>query len=378
VARHDVAIYSPYAAAYYDDAAPTQGGGAEIQMTFLARELARRGLRVAHIVLPTSGPQEFERDGVTVHSRNAYHAGGAGALARETLAVWRALRAVDAGSYLVRGSGLNVAVIAEFCRFNRRRMVFSSANDFDLIRDPASGSRAKHRIYLHGLRSADAVVVQSAQQLDLARALLRSDQLVEQIPSFAEPARAQVTDPDTFLWVSRITGHKQPLQFIRLARALPEARFAMVDAISSDTDTGLLDRVRREAAELGNLELTGPLRRDEVLAYLKHTVAIVSTSTWEGMPNVFLEAWARSVPALSLAFDPDGLIAERGLGIAAGGSWERFVEGASSLWSNRKLRETLGRNGRAYLEERHDAAKIGERWEGVLIRVGDPQTPEIA
>lgn len=370
MARHDVAIYSPFAAAYYDGAAPTQGGGAEIQMTFLARELARRGWRVAHIVLPISGPVESEHDGVTVHSREAYHGSGLGLnLLKEASAVWRALRAVDAGAYVVRGSALNVAVIAEFCRFHRRGMVFSSANDFDLVRDPVSGSRVKHRIYLHGLRAADAVVVQSTHQLDLARELLRKRQQLEQIPSFAEPARAQVANPDTFLWVSRITGHKQPLEFIRLARALPEARFTMVDAVSPDTDTELLEQMRREAGELANLELTGPLRRKEVLAYIEHTVAIVSTSVWEGMPNVFLEAWARSVPALSLAFDPDGLIAERNLGIAAAGSWDRFVEGASSLWSDAKLRASLGGNGRSYLEECHAPAAVGERWDKRLREV---------
>jgi glycosyltransferase involved in cell wall biosynthesis len=380
VSRHDVAIYSPFSAAYYDGTAPTQGGGAEIQMTFLAHELARRGLRVAHIVFPTAGPAEAEHEGVTVHSRRPYHGGEPGVgLLKETAAVWQALGAVDARAYVVRGSTLNVAVIAEFCRLHRRRMVFSSANDFDLVRDPVSVSRVKHRIYLHGLRSADAVVVQSAQQLDMARVLLRRRQHLEQIPSFAEPAPAQVSDPDTFLWVSRISGHKQPLEFTRLARVLPEARFVMVDGPSPDIDTELLEKLRREAEGLSNFTMTGPLRREEVLAYLEHAVAIVSTSEWEGMPNVFLEAWARSVPALSLAFDPDGLIAERGLGIAAAGSWERFVEGASALWSDAKLRETLGRNGRAYLEERHDPAKVCDRWQEVLERIGalpGPQTSE--
>lgn len=363
MARHDIAIYSPFAAAYYDGAAPTQGGGAEIQMTFLARELARRGWRVAHIVFPTVDPRSGQA-GLTVHSREEYHESGGGlSRLRETSAVWRALRAVDARAYVVRGSTVNVAVMAEFCRLHRRAMVYSSANDFDLVRDPVTGSRVKHAIYLHGLRAADAVVVQSRHQLELARPLLRNRQQLEQIPSFAEPAAAQVADPDTFLWVSRITGHKQPLEFIRLARALPDARFTMVDAVSSDTDTELLDQIRREAGELDNLELTGPLRREEVLAYLEHTVAIVSTSVWEGMPNVFLEAWARSVPALSLAFDPDGLIEERSLGIATGGSWDRFVEGASSLWSDAKLRASLGANGKAYLEERHSPAAVGERWD---------------
>ena len=369
MARHDVAIYSPHATAYYDDAAPTQGGGAELQMTFLARELARRGLRVAHIVLPGSAATEFERDGVTVHSRGPYHGSGLGiGVVRETATLWSALRAVDARTYVVRGCGLKVAMMGGFCDLARRRLVFSSANDFDFLRVPLSGSRAKHRIYLRGLRRADAVVVQSRQQLERAKPRLRRRQQLEQISSFAGLASARV-DPDTFLWVSRIADYKQPLEFIRLARALPEARFTMVDAASPDADSGLLEQIQREARELANLELTGPLRREQVLGYLDHATAIVSTSAWEGMPNVFLEAWARSVPALTLSFDPDGLIAERDLGIAADGSWERFVEAASSLWSDAGLRDRLGANGRAYLEQNHAPAAVGERWERLLGEV---------
>jgi glycosyltransferase involved in cell wall biosynthesis len=369
VARHDVAIYSPHATAYYDDAAPTQGGGAEIQMTFLARELARRGLRVAHIVLPGAGPTEFERNGVTVHSRGPYHGSGLGvSMVRETAALWGALRAVDARAYVVRGNGLKVAMMGEFCRLARRGLVFSSANDFDLLREPISGSRAKHRIYLHGLRRANAVVVQSRHQLELAKPLLRSRQALEQIPSFAEAAAPRV-DPDSFLWVSRISAYKQPLEFIRLARSLPEARFTMVDAASPDADTALVEQLHREAKELNNLELTGPLRREEVLARLDRTVAIVSTSVWEGMPNVFLEAWARSVPALTLSFDPDGLVEGCDMGIAAQGSWERFVGGASSLWSDPGLRDRMGANCRTYLERNHALGVVGDRWEKRLNEV---------
>jgi hypothetical protein len=46
------------------------------------------------------------------------------------------------------------------------------------------------------------------------------------------------------------------------------------------------------------------------------------------MPNTFVEAWGHGVPVLTLSFDPDGVVDAYGLGIAARGSWERFVAGA--------------------------------------------------
>ncbi len=370
MARHDVAIYSPHATSYYEEAAASQGGGAEVQMTFLARELARRGLRVAHIVLPGSGPAEFERGGVTVHHRGPYHGVSLGpSIVRETTTLWRALRAVDARAYVVRGNGMKVAMMAEYCRFARRGFVFSSANDFDLLPEPLPPySRAKHKITLYGQRQAAAVVVQSSRQVELARERLRNGQILERIPSFANMAEPRV-DAESFVWASRIVSYKQPLELLRLARELPDARFTMINAVGADDDHALAGQVESEAAALDNLELTGPLRREEVLAHLDRATAVVSTSAWEGMPNIFLEAWARSVPALSLAFDPDGLISDRSLGIAAEGSWERFAEGAGSLWSDPELRSRLGANGRAYLEQTHSPAAVGDRWETLLEEV---------
>jgi glycosyltransferase involved in cell wall biosynthesis len=338
-------------------------------MTALARELAARGWRTAHIVFPVADPIALDSPAPTVFQRAPYYGGPGLDRIKEAAAIWRALRAVDARVYVVRASAVYVAAVAEFCRLHRRAMVFSAANDFDLLREPVHESRIKHSIYLHGLRRADAVVVQSARQVDLAAEVVRDGQRLELIPSFSEGSLSGAVDPQAFLWVSRITSHKQPLEFLRLAREMPAARFTMVAAEGIDTDAELLAQIRREAAELENLELIGPLRREEVLARIERAVAIVSTSLWEGMPNVFLEAWARGVPALSLSFDPDGLIASRGLGLAAEGSWQRFVEGAETLWSDAETRSELGANAKRYLDERHAPAVVVAGWESILAEV---------
>jgi glycosyltransferase involved in cell wall biosynthesis len=231
------------------------------------------------------------------------------------------------------------------------------------------------------------VVVQTSQQLELARASLRDKAHVEQIPSFAELGRdpaapgfgsaespvafssledeeaaGNVPEPEAFLWAARLVEYKLPLKYVELARALPQARFWMVAPETSETPEGLLEELTEAAAETRNLELLPPLWRESVLELISRSVAIAVTSRHEGMPNVFLEAWARGVPVISLHFDPDRKLASEGLGLFADGSWDEFVAAAGKLWAEPQLRRQLGEKGRQYVERVHSPDAVGERW----------------
>ena len=97
----------------------------------------------------------------------------------------------------------------------------------------------------------------------------------------------------------------------------------------------MMERLTESARRLPNLTVSGALPHDAVVERLRRAVALVNTSSHEGMPNTYLEAWSLGVPVLTLAVDPDGLISERGLGVSAGDSWDQFVGGARELWNGR-------------------------------------------
>jgi glycosyltransferase involved in cell wall biosynthesis len=379
--RNDIAIYSPFAGYFYEDAGagPAErragGGGAELQATLLARHLARRGLKVAHIVYPLERPAprplaspEVIQRLPQVSSRRRSRIGRAVGKLADANRIWRALNAADAQLYVLR-SGLSGATVtgALFCLYHRRRLVFAASNDLDFTFGRDGRPRLTEALYRFALKRARRVVVQSRRQLQLAAAVVDPDR-VDLIPSFAELADPPngAADHHEFLWAGRLVEYKLPLRYLELARSMPEAPFRMIAAETGETSGALAAQVTEGAAELPNLQLEPRQGRERVLELIARSTAVVVTSRHEGMPNLFLEAWARGVPVLSLHFDPDGRIAGEGIGLYAAGSWPRFVSGAKKLWRDRALRREIGERGRGYVRRVHSPGAVAARWEETL------------
>jgi glycosyltransferase involved in cell wall biosynthesis len=342
-------------------------GGAELQSTVLAHALKSRGLRVAHIVYPVKEPRRIESSTPSLVERAEWQGYRRLGELAETAAIWRGCLRADAEAYIVRGSGGHMIAAGAFCRALRRRLIFSSSSelDFDFARPDRNPGTL--RFYKATLRLADELVVQTGQQRELARRVLPDiDPTV--IPSFAEPAEGANGAGRYFLWADRLVEYKLPERYVELATALPDARFRMVAGVTDETAPGLAERIESAAERLPNFELLPPRPRSQLLEEMQQAVAVVKTSRIEGMPNGFLEAWARGVPVLSLNVDPDSKIEDNGIGVAAGGSMERFIDAAATLWSNPDLRNTMGERARQFIQEVHSPEAVADRWVALLDR----------
>jgi glycosyltransferase involved in cell wall biosynthesis len=340
-------------------------------MTLLARALAERGHRVAHVTYPPRDPLPLTYP-LTLVYRDRY-AGDrrivGGVL--EGRATWRALKAANADIVVLRTASPLVGVAAAFCKLRRRALIFSSSNISDFTLEKMSSARNRF-LYRLGVRLADIVVVQSQDQVGLARTAFPSLRRVVQIPSFAEPAPTSTSPggprPEAFLWFGRCVDQKQPMRYLALAKSLQEARFLMIP-VPGESSTRELNEVRAAAKDIANLELLDPMPHGRLSQLISSAVAVVNTSVLEGMPNTFLEAWACGVPVLTLQFDPDDIVERQALGISAHGSWERFLAGARELWDGRARREEVARHVRAYVEEAHSMEAVGARWSELIAQV---------
>lgn len=365
MAERDVVFYMPSAAPLLADI-PGPAGGAENQVLMLARQLARRGYRVAIVAFGDVGRLRPQVDGVDVIEQ--YRPATTLPVIR-TLAFYRTayltLRANRARVLVQRAAGIQTALVALIARLLRCRFVYASAglHDFEL----RAWERKRWIVWAFGigLRLASLIVVQTEEQARLCRARFGREPLV--IKSLAEPARLTRRQPNAFLWIGSVVAYKKPLAFIELARAVPEARFWMI-AVQPMWygECGLASELARAAKATPNLELLEPRPRAQLGALIDRAVAIVSTSRTEGMPNVFLEGWSRGVPALALAHDPDGVLTRERVGECAGGSAERMASLARSLWRGRSDQQAQAARCRAYAAREHSPEQIAARWAKAL------------
>ncbi len=340
-------------------------GGAETQVLLLATELARRGWRIALITYEIEAELPDEVDGVRVIVQRTHK--GRFRLVRSLLHLAETSRMLLRArpSVLVqRGAAAATGVLATMSRLVGTRFVYASANviDFDFGRLEPSARTV--RLFELGVRLASTVVVQTEEQRELC--VERFGRAPHVIGSLAEGQPARQVEPEAFVWIGRLADYKRPEAFIELACAVPEARFWMVAFASGGAGGDLLAAHHRAAAGLPNLELLEPRPRDELGGLIARAVAVVNTADYEGMPNVFLEGWARGVPALALSHDPDGVIERHGLGAFAGGSSARLIDEARRLWTQRRDQAAVAARCRAYIADRHDIGAVTDRWEAAL------------
>jgi glycosyltransferase involved in cell wall biosynthesis len=348
-ARREVVLFTPYAGPLLAGAGST--GGAETQLVLLAAALRARGRRVALAVFDIPGGLPSSVDGIEIITLPRPPPGRGRARLVAGL-----LRHVDADVFVQRAAGSYTGVVGLAARARGRRFLYSSASDLDFDANYLACDAMARRLFPIGLRCAHTIVVQTDAQAHLCRTVWRRNGNV--IRSIAEPAAQRTASPEAFVWAGGLAPYKRPEAFVELARRVPQARFWMV----ADATPAL----RAHVGEIPNLVLLELRPRAQLAALLERAVAVVSTSHKEGMPNVFLEAWARGVPALALAHDPDAIIERHGLGHVAGDSMERLAALATTLWDERGEQSAIAARCRAYVSHEHAADHIAVLWEQVL------------
>jgi glycosyltransferase involved in cell wall biosynthesis len=295
-------------------------GGMQVQQTLLARALTRRGWEVSMVVTHHGQPDGATWDGIKTWRAYAPKAGIPifRFIHPRWTSVWSALKRADADIYYVSGCSFLVGLVAMFARRYGRGLVYRVASISDC--DPRT-LRVKfwrdRQLYSYGLRRADTVLAQTAeQQKILLASYARSSIVVE--PLQDPPGRCDRFDAREIdvLWIGAIRPLKRPHLLLELARRLPDVSFAIAGGPSSD-NPALYEETRQQAGQLPNVRFLGSVPYHDVRALYESARVFVSTSEIEGFPNTWLQAWAHGAPVVAM-LDPGNLLSEHRLGSLVG------------------------------------------------------------
>lgn len=333
---------------------PRYIGGIESQLTLLARGLAERGHRVSFITYDHGQPDGIQHDGVTVYKAFKPDAGlrFVRFIYPRWAGLWSAMSRANADIYLQMGAGCETGQVALWCHMHKRRVLFAAASDTDCLRAlPRLSSYREKALFRFGIGSADMVITQTGHQQSHVEAEFGLHSTV--IPACCEPVYNKEADlpfdrrvaRPRLLWVGRISEVKRPHLLFELSDLLPDC---VIDVVGeANTESAYARDFRELASTCRSVELHGKVPR-HVLARLYHSsLALLSTSSIEGFPLTFLEAWSRGLPIVSTV-DPDGAINNHGTGatvddmqgmarqirvfLTARGRWEACSQAACSYF----------------------------------------------
>jgi glycosyltransferase involved in cell wall biosynthesis len=334
-------------------------GGESVQHVLLARAWRDLGYDVSITVFDDGQGDRRVVDGITTISAHRRNAGLPGLKFFHPRAskLFAALLAADADVYYQSPAGAFTGITAWFCRMTGRKFIFRVASDSDCEKEHGRIRLWRdRRLFDYGLKHADLVAVQTQVQAQMLRDNhgLESS-LVNMLVEPPRRAEMPIEKDIDVLWLSNLRTLKRPELVLELARQLPLVNFTLAGgAMPHPTGLTYFDDVQAAAAQLPNVTLPGAIRYTDSGQWFDRARIFLNTSSIEGFPNTFLQAWIRGVPVVSF-FDPDGLIRRLQLGSVAA-SIDDMRESIRGLLETDINRESIGRRARDFASREFTSA----------------------
>ena len=338
--------------------------GPDVHSFSLAKELVKRGFQVSVITYNNGGAPVEYINGMEIIK--TYRESSRLNKVLKAFCIWKAIRIAKAHIY-VHSGGLSISL---FCRLMSKKNIYEIASDAltsrELI-DPKNREFHRPRFslaeFFHQLdiTLADIIIVQNEFQKKMLKQNYNKDGILIKVPfTLSEQEKPEKEKTPVILWVGSIAEVKQPELLLKLAEVMPKTKFQMIGGCTSSNQE-LYERIKRDSQRISNLEFLGPIPFHEVNEYFKRAWTLVNTSTFEGFPHAFVQAWMYYAPVVSLNSDPDEIICTYKLGFHSR-TFNQLVKDVEILMENEYLRKQMGENARQYVEKEHDIANVVEKY----------------
>lgn len=284
--------------------------GIAVQLYFWAQTFKRHSWQVTSF----TNHRSFSQEGIIFKHASRW---GKLEIMHEWLSVFGNLLFQRPQIIVFRGCDRVVFPIAIISKLLDIKFVFFGASDsnFDPGKEQIVGGKHNRKLWQKSVQELDYIIVQNQHQLDtLKKNYGKQGTILFNIwgNTTLEASNAQPTD---VVWVANYRPLKRPEWIIEAAKEMSDVDFTMVGGpVGND---GYYKSIEHAAAVIPNLHFLGAKSFAETNVIVSKSRLLCCTSTFEGFPNTFLQAWANNIPVVSTV-DPSNVISKYDLGFVVG------------------------------------------------------------
>ena len=318
--------------------------GIAVQLFFWAQTFARQGWQVTTF----THHEPFHNESITFKRRKRW---SSIEIVHEWLSVFWRLLTIRPYLVFYRGADRAILPIAIVSRWFGIKFVFLGASDSDFTpgKELVAGASTNRRMFQKAIGRIQYIVTQNKAQHDALLQNYGKESFV--LPNiWLVMSCISLEKKYDAVWVANLRPLKRAEWFVRLAKSLPQFRFAIIGGVSSKD---YYNQIEEKASGVDNLSFLGAKTFEEVNSLIAESRLLVCTSEFEGFPNTFLQAWAQSVPVVSTV-NPNSCITEFDLGRVVDNESE-LLNATEEILSSEELIEEYKKSIDAYFLSHHDA-----------------------
>ena len=360
-------------------------GGAERQFFLFGTEMEKMGWRVSFITdIPEHKCTECSFRFPVFPASFSYLGGSNLYVLRDWISLLSSMSKANCRYYVLKVPAHLLVPMLFFCASNNRELVFWAQMTFDANPRERTVNKLAGFLQDWGTRKADYVIAQTKDQQRCfcqnygVKALHVPSICADlYLPKFQKRMLSLENTPVDILWVGNSMPKKRHEVVFELARRMPDVTFALA---MNNSDPVRFEHAANEARELTNVDFLGQVSPTEMEDWFRNTKIFLNTSSSEGFPNTFLQAWDNGIPVLSVNIDPDNLIRENELGRVVGpsrlseetGDFAKLAQllkpHAKELLQNFPLRQRIGIHARDYVKKNHTPGVVIPKLLNVLAQ----------
>ncbi len=284
---------------------------------------------------------------------------------RYILNIFKYLILINPDVVIQRGSGVKTGLIALYCKLFKKKFIYSVASAKDV--NGVSERGLKGKFFKFGIDNADFIVAQNDDHInELETYKQKKFKNLKVIRSGYEINEIDIKFNESILWVGRAIKLKRPDLFLKLAQKFPNEKFIII-CYKRKKDIDYWKSIYNEAKKIFNLEFIEFVPFHKIANYFKEAKIFINTSTYEGFPNTFIQAFMNKIPVISLNVDPDDIITENKTGFFCNDDFNKMEENLKLILENKELYKQYSNNSYNYAKKNHDIKKISDEW-FLLIR----------